>query len=42
MNNIQIFVEGIADQKFFQDLIHEWYDVKPLKENSLKRTPKLS
>ena len=28
MNNIQIFVEGIADQKFFQDLILEWYGLK--------------
>ena len=28
MNNVQIFVEGIADQKFFQDLIHEWYGIK--------------
>lgn len=28
MNNVQIFVEGVADQKFFQDLIHEWYGIK--------------
>ena len=28
MNNIQIFVEGIADHKFFQDLILEWYGSK--------------
>ena len=28
MENIQIFVEGIADQKFLQDIIKAWYDVK--------------
>ncbi|AQG78372.1 DUF3226 domain-containing protein [Spirosoma montaniterrae] len=28
MSNVQIFVEGVADQKFFQDLIHEWYGLK--------------
>jgi len=27
MSDIQIFVEGIADQKFLQDLIAEWYGV---------------
>ena len=27
MNRVQIFVEGIADQKFFQDLITEWYGI---------------
>lgn len=27
MSNVQIFVEGIADQKFLQDLIVEWYGV---------------
>ena len=27
MNDVQIFVEGIADQKFLQDLIAEWYNV---------------
>ncbi len=28
MSKVQIFVEGIADQKFLQDLIEEWYGVK--------------
>lgn len=28
MRKVQIFVEGIADQKFFQDLILSWYGVK--------------
>jgi hypothetical protein len=28
MNNIQIFVEGVADQKFLQDLISEWYGIQ--------------
>ena len=28
MSNVQIFVEGIADQKFLQDLIAEWYGVQ--------------
>lgn len=27
MSDVQIFVEGIADQKFLQDLISEWYSV---------------
>lgn len=25
MSNVQIFVEGVADQKFLQDIITEWY-----------------
>jgi hypothetical protein len=28
MNNIQIFVEGVADQKFLQDLVSEWYGIQ--------------
>jgi hypothetical protein len=28
MENIQIFVEGVADQKFFQDIIEAWYNEK--------------
>ena len=28
MEKIQIFVEGVADQKFFQDLISAWYNTK--------------
>lgn len=28
MSDIQIFVEGVADQKFLQDLIAEWYGIK--------------
>lgn len=28
MSKAQLFVEGIADQKFFQDLLQEWYGVK--------------
>ncbi|GAB4015983.1 hypothetical protein GCM10028808_42980 [Spirosoma migulaei] len=28
MNNVQIFVEGVADQKFLQDLIAEWYGIQ--------------
>ncbi len=28
MTNVQIFVEGVADQKFFQDVIQEWYGLK--------------
>lgn len=27
MSRIQIFVEGVADQKFFKDLIEEWYGI---------------
>lgn len=27
MSNVQIFVEGITDQKFLQDVIKEWYNV---------------
>ena len=27
MNKIQIFVEGVADQKFLQDIIEEWYGI---------------
>ena len=27
MKKVQIFVEGIADQKFLQDIISEWYGV---------------
>jgi hypothetical protein len=28
MENIQIFVEGIADQKFIQDIVKAWYNTK--------------
>ncbi len=28
MKKVQIFVEGVADQKFFQDLIISWYGIK--------------
>ncbi|WP_138990424.1 DUF3226 domain-containing protein [Larkinella sp. C7] len=28
MSPVQIFVEGVADQKFLQDLIFEWYGVE--------------
>lgn len=27
MSNVQIFVEGVTDQKFLQDIIKEWYDI---------------
>lgn len=41
MNNIQIFVEGVADQKFFQDLIHEWYDIKLTKGKFAEKNTKI-
>jgi len=28
MSNVQIFVEGVTDQKFLQDIIEEWYGIK--------------
>ncbi|GAB3751058.1 DUF3226 domain-containing protein [Spirosoma pomorum] len=28
MSNVQIFVEGVTDQKFLQDVIEEWYDIR--------------
>ena len=41
MNNIQIFVEGIADQKFFQDLILEWYGLKLSKGKFAEKNTKI-
>lgn len=41
MNNVQIFVEGIADQKFFQDLIYEWYGVKFSKGKFAEKNTKI-
>lgn len=41
MNNVQIFVEGIADQKFFQDLIHEWYGIKFSKGKFAEKNTKI-
>ncbi|MCY7357370.1 MAG: hypothetical protein LH609_07830, partial [Rudanella sp.] len=42
MTNVQIFVEGIADQKFFQDLSQEWYGVKLSKGKFTDQNTKLS
>jgi hypothetical protein len=28
MKKVQIFVEGVADQKFFQDLLNDWYGIE--------------
>ncbi|GAB4046316.1 DUF3226 domain-containing protein [Spirosoma litoris] len=28
MSNVQIFVEGVTDQKFLQDIVEEWYGIK--------------
>ena len=41
MSNIQIFVEGIADQKFFQDLIEKWYNIKLSKGEFADRNTRL-
>lgn len=41
MSNVQIFVEGVADQKFFQDLIHEWYGVKLTKGKFVEKNTKI-
>ena len=41
MSNVQIFVEGIADQKFFQDLIEKWYNTKLSKGKFADRNTKL-
>ncbi|ADB37191.1 DUF3226 domain-containing protein [Spirosoma linguale] len=41
MNNIQIFVEGVADQKFLKDLIHEWYGIKLTKGKFAEKNSKI-
>jgi len=42
MSKAQIFVEGIADQKFFQDLIYKWYGIKLTKGKFADQNTKLA
>ncbi len=42
MSNVQLFVEGIADQKFFQDLIQQWYGVALSKGKFADQNTKLA